>query len=56
MTNLDELKNQLGVAKQKFKEKRKKGSSPRLLSWYEGYTDGLERAIDIMEEEEHGNH
>ena len=51
MTKLEQLKNQLEIAEKKMKKNRKRGSSEHLLDWYEGYTDGLERAIDILEEE-----
>lgn len=44
MTKLEQLKNQLELAK-------KHEVSDSLLSWKEGYIDGLERAIEIMEEE-----
>lgn len=45
MTKLEQLKNQLDLAK-------KNEVSNSLLDWKEGYIDGLERAIEIIEEEE----
>lgn len=51
MTKLEQLKNQLKIAKKKQKKNEKQRSSEHLLDWYEGYTDGLERAIEIIEED-----
>lgn len=56
MSKLDKLKNQLEIAEKKMKKNRERGSSEHLLDWYEGYTDGLERAIDIMEEDNNGDY
>lgn len=45
MTKLEQLKNQPELAK-------KNDVSDSLSDWKEGYIDGLERAIEIIEEED----
>jgi len=51
MPRLDKLKNQLEISNQKAKDARENGPD-HIYNWYEGFTDGLERAIEILEEED----
>jgi len=46
MTKLEQIKNQLEIAKRHYDKKRS------IKDWQEGYIDGLERAIEILEEED----
>lgn len=46
-----EIEKTLKAADDKFKKKRKEGISGDFLNWYGGYTDGLERALEILEED-----
>jgi len=51
MDKLTELKNELKSSELKRKRNRKEDAPRHLLNWYNGYIDGLERAIDILKKD-----
>jgi hypothetical protein len=51
MDKLIELKNELKSSKLKKKRNKKRDAPRHLLNWYNGYIDGLERAIDILKKD-----
>jgi hypothetical protein len=49
MDKLTKLKEELKSAERKRKRNRDRDAPRHLLNWYNGYIDGLEKAIDIIE-------